>query len=371
MKFNVLQEDFSKALSLTSRFTSNRTQLPVLANILLEAGKNTLQISSTNLEISCLVSIGAQIQKQGVLTVPSRTIADVLNNLPSGQVSLTSSKEQLEIKSQKYKSMVSGMNANDFPSIPKSAGKGVIKIEKQEFSKALQQTLFSVSIDETRPILTGILMFSKANNLYLVATDGFRLSQKQIKFKDLKAFKKVVIPRNVLNEISRMQTEKKDMSFSYKESDSQVIFDMDNVVLSSKILEGEFPNYEGIIPKQTKIKILLDREELKRAIKLASVFARDSANVVKFYLKKGKLEILSESKTSGQQKTSLDIKFEKGKGSKDFEIAFNYRFLEEYLSSIESEEVSIEFSGQNAPGVFTDPKDNSYLHLIMPVKIQA
>lgn len=371
MKFQVLQEELSKALSLTSRFTSTRTQLPVLANLLLEAKKNTLQVSSTNLEVSCLVSVGARVAKEGALTVPSRTVVDIVSNLPTGTISLEAQKEQMKIKSQKFESVISGMNANDFPSIPKSAGKGIVKISKQLFTNALQQTLFAVSIDETRPILTGVLMFSKKNSMYFVSTDGFRLSQKRISIKNLKSFKKIIIPKNILNEIFRIPTEKEEIEFSYKEKDSQVIFDLDDVVLSSKILEGEFPNYENIIPKQTRLKILTDKEEFKRATKLASVFARDSANVVKIGVEKDKLNVFAESKTAGQQKTSLDIKIEKGRVSKAFEIAFNYRFLEDFLNSVEGEHVLIEFSGQNAPGIFTDPKDNTYLHLIMPVKIQG
>jgi len=369
MKLSVLQEDFSKALNFASRFSSSRTQLPVLANIKLEAKKNRLVLMSTNLEISSVVKIGAQIEKEGSVTVPSRVMTDIVQNLPSGALNINVDKEKIEISTSSFKGSVSGMNDDDFPNVPVSAGTKKLKLDKDVFGEVLSQTLYSVSTDETRPVLTGMLVVIGKSSLVFASTDGFRLSQKKINVKNSGDSGNVIIPKNILGEIMRLSNDFDEISFSIKKKDNQIVFEAGEIVVSSRILEGEFPDYKSIIPKSSKLRVIVDKEELQRSVKLASVFARESDNVVKFLLKKDKLEVLADSKTSGKQKTSLDVKTEKG--SVDVEIAFNYRFLEELLNSIKGEEVVMELTDSKSPGVFTDPKDASYLHLIMPVKVQG
>ncbi len=369
MKLQVLQENFSKALSTASRFTSTRAQLPVLSNILLSAKKTKLLVSATNLETSISISVGAKVKKEGEITVPSRVITDIVSNLPPDTINLAVAKEQIKIDTQNFDSSVAGMNSADFPAIPLTAGKGSIKLEKENFITALSQVVFAASIDETRPILTGVLFIYKKGKLILVATDGFRLSQKKISLKASQKAQNVILPKTALSELSRLSSDEETIDFSLRKDDNQVVFGVGGTILASRILEGEFPDFEKIIPKESKIKIDLDKEELFRAVRLASVFARDSANVVRLNVGKGFLKLSAESQAAGSQEAKVDAKVE-GQVSKDFEIAFNYRFLEDFLNAVSSDEVQVEFSAPNAPGIFTDPKDPNYLHLIMPVKIQ-
>lgn len=369
MKLQVLQENLSKALVDASRFASIKAQLPVLGNIALSAKKTKLLISSTNLEISIATSIGAKVEEDGDITIPAKTITEAISNLPSGPVALESEKEQLKIKSQNFSLNTLGMNSSDFPSIPTSLDeKDSLVFSKEEFLSALSSVIFATSQDETRPVLTGVLFIFDKDSLVLVATDGFRLSQRKIKLDEQKGkldIDRLILPKSVLSEITRLS--KEEILFSYKKSDNQVLFGIGDSVVSSRVLEGSFPDFDKIIPKSSNTKILLDKEELLRAVKLASIFARDSANVVKLEVKKGVLSLSSESHTSGSQKGGVDAKVE----GEDIEIAFNYRFLEDYLNSVKGDEVKIEFSGSNAPGVFTDTEDSDYLHLIMPVRIQG
>jgi DNA polymerase-3 subunit beta len=151
--------------------------------------------------------------------------------------------------------------------------------------------------------------------------------------------------------------------------EKQVIFGIGDTVLTSRLLEGEYPDFAKIIPKSSSIKVLLDKEEFVRAVKLASIFARESANIVKIKVLKDSVNVSAESSAAGSQETKVDAKVESGE--KDFEISFNYRFVEEFLHSVGGEEVKMEFSSVSAPGVFTDTSDSSYLHLIMPVKVQG
>lgn len=370
MKLQVLQENLAQALNITSRFASSRAQLPVLANVLFNTKKNKLLVSATNLEISVCISVGAKVQKQGEITIPARTITDLVSNLQSGSLNIESEKEILSITSSNFSSKLSGMNSSDFPEVPKEIGKSELNLPSDSIISALSQVLFAASIDETRPVLTGVLFIIETNKLILVATDGFRLSQKKLSIKNSKkatGSQKMILPKNALAELLRLIDTDENIKFSFKKNENQVVFGIDQAVLASRIIDGEFPDFERIIPKDTNVTIEVDREELLRGVKLASVFARDAANVVKVTLGKSSLSLSAESSLAGSQKSRIDAKID-GKVGKEFEIAFNYRFLEDFLQSAKGEAVQIEFSSPNAPGVFTDPGDKDYLHLIMPVR---
>ena len=290
-------------------------------------------------------------------------------------MNLSSDKEHLKITTGNFSSTLAGMNSSDFPSVPQVVGGNAITFPKVDFLKSLTSTLFAASTDEPRPVLTGVLLIfdtsGKKNILTFVATDGFRLSKKQMRLDakiSISIQERLILPKNSLSELLRLSSEEENLKFTFSEKESQIIFGVGESVLSSRIIEGEFPDYERIIPKETVSKLTLDREELHRAVKLASVFARDAANVVKLTVGKDFLEISAENSQSGSQEMKIDAKVE-GDG-KNLKIAFNYRFLEDFLNSVGGEEIQIELGGPNSPGVFTDSKDPDYLHLIMPVRIQ-
>lgn len=369
MNLQVLQENLIKALSVCSRFSSSKVQLPVLANILFKTNKNKLTLSATNLETSISINIGAKVLKEGDITVPARVITEIISNLNKGQIDLESEKEVLKIKTSAFESSVSGLNSSDFPKIPNETGADSLEIVSRDFLDALASVLFAVSSDETRPQLTGVLMIFGKEYLTLVATDGFRLSQKRIKNKGSKEEKKFILPKNVLSELLRI-VESDSINLSYKRTDNQIIFGFDDVVLSSRIIEGEFPDFERIIPKETKIKVQLDKDDFLRSVKLAGVFARDAANVVKLTVSKDSFEVSAESSRSGSQKNQLDAKIDMDL-PESVTIAFNYRFLEDFLNAVKGEIVRLEFSDSNAPALFLDEKDTNFLHIIMPVRLQT
>lgn len=374
MKLKILQENLNEAFHITSRFTSSHVQLPVLANVLLSARNNKLLVSATNLEMSVSITLGAQVEGEGEITVPSRIITDLVSNLPLGTISLESEKEQLIISGEEFKSNISGMNSSDYPSLPKEIGKTSLNLENKALIEGLSQVLFAVSTDETRPFLTGILFVFKGKEALIVATDGFRLSRKKITLDSNIKEEKIIIPKGILGELSRL-LKSENVKFEYRKDDKQVVFAVDKMILASRVIEGEFPDFERIIPKTSNIKVFVDKEELLRAVKLASVFAREAANVVKIIIRKDAIELAAESQLSGSGENKVDAKVEFLEGDYDddkkLSIAFNYRFLEDFVNSVTGEEVQIGLNDPNSPGVFTDPKDSNYLHLIMPVRIQS
>lgn len=384
MKLQVLQENLNKAINLASRFTSNRTQLPILGNILLKIKGNKLNISSTNLEISVSISIGSKIDKEGEISIPSKVFTELIANLPKETLTLEAEKEQLKISTPNFSSNVLGMNTSDFPKIPAMVHKEKgVTLPKDGFSKALSKVLFASSIDETRPTLTGVLFVLDKGTLSLVATDGFRLSLVNLKSPVSNLAPKAVtlsrfiLPKGILSEVGRIEADE-NIYLELVEKEKQAVFEIGDTILSSRLLEGEFPDYEKIIPKTSTCKILVDKEDLLRAVKLSAPFARDNANILKLRIKNEELIISAESSQVGNQEMKMDARVEISgawptssvEKSGGFEIAFNYKFLEDFLGSVDGDEVKIEFSEVDKLGVFTDPTDPNYLHLIMPVKIQ-
>ncbi|KKR87170.1 MAG: polymerase III subunit beta protein [Candidatus Woesebacteria bacterium GW2011_GWB1_41_10] len=294
MKLAILQENLEKSIALASRFTSSRTQLPILGNILLRASKTKLLIASTNLEISVSDAIGAKVEEEGEIAVPSKTFSELVSNLPKETVNLKSEKEQLNISTSSFSSTVLGMNTSDFPKIPASVNKEKsISLPKTIFSNALSKVLFAVSSDETRPILTGVLFTFNKEGLTLVATDGFRLSLvKTNQLMNKSTNYQFVVPRTILFEIGRVSED--EILLEFREKDKQVVFGVGDTVFSSRLLEGTFPDWEKIIPKTSSYKVTVDKEDLLRAVKLASIFARDNANIVKLIIDKEQVIIKAE-----------------------------------------------------------------------------
>ena len=372
MKFTIFQKKFSEGLSIALRFTTSKAQLPVLGNICLNVKEGKLFLSSTNLEMSVLLSTVVKDSVDGSITVPAKLLYEVVSNLGSDTVEVESEKEQMLIKSGNFSSRLSGMNASDFPAVPESVSKESLNINSKTLTSTLPKILFSVSLDETRPTLTGVLIEISKDNITFVATDGFRLSKKILPQKTGNEVK-MILPKGIVMELGKL-AKGENILLDLKKEDSQVVFQTDSIFLSSRVIEGDFPDYEKIIPKSHNIKINVGRGDLMQAVKLASVFARDSSNIVKFAVGKNSLKLLAESSQSGSQENSIDVKVEVEDkevfGEKgEFVIAFNYKYLEDFVNSVEGDSVDILFTDPNSPGVFLDSGDKDYLHLIMPVRI--
>lgn len=366
MKFTILQENFKSAVNLASHFITNKVQLPILGNIYIKADKTNINLQATNLENSISINLAAKVEKEGEITVNGKTLNDIISNLGSGNLEIEVDKEQILISKDKFKSKILGVNSSDFPKTTTLSTKQTFSIDLEEFNKSLSKTLFSVSNDETRPILTGVLLLNSKDGCFLVSTDGFRLTEVNLILKEELPYFKIVIPRSILNELSKTN-EKGQLNVFIDKENNQILFNLENITFSSRLIEGEFPDYKKIIPTTSIGEVIVDKEELEKAIKLASVFAREGGNIVKLKIEENQLIVVAESSTSGNQETQIEVKikdFEK----KDFEIMFNFRFIEEAVKVIESGEVQIQFSENNKATKFLDTKNKKFLHIIMPIK---
>lgn len=375
MKAICLQENLKTAFNIASRNVASQPQLPVLANILIKTEKNKIKLSATNLSQSINLWINAKVEKKGDITVPAKIISEFVNSLPPGKLQLVAEKENFKISSGKFKAIFNGLAASEYPTLStiketKAKKKKYISLQLpfSQLSQAILQTAFAAATDESRPVLTGVLWQAKKNTLSLAATDGYRLSLKKLKLKipqkiDLKEF---VVPANALQEIIRLEGGKEAVEMLIVPGGKQVIFGLDDLEIISQLLEGEYPDFTKIIPQAGETKIILDREEFLQAVQISSIFAREAANIIKFEIQNGKLKISANSPQLGGNESLLEVKTQ-GKPNK---IAFNSRFVLDFLKSIQAEEIEMEMASPTSPVIFSSPKNQTYRHIIMPVRVQ-
>lgn len=369
MKISLLQENLNKGLTTVSRSVSSKATLPILSNILLSTDKGGLRLSATNLETGLNLWLGAKIEEEGSLCIPAKLLTEFVSSLPSQKVDLETKDNNLIVSCQGFKATFTGMSSGEFPQIP-HAESDAVTFEKKEFLEAINQVVFAASTDEGRPALTGVLLKPQEGQVSLVATDGYRLSVKTLKA-NLKIENPIIVPAKTLTEVARIVSDKgdeiKEISLSLAENQSQVVFSFPQAELASRLIEGEFPNFEKIIPEKFEIKASFDREELLRAVKIASVFAREQANIVKLTFADDKIKVNAETSQMGSSEIELPAKTSSG----SLEIAFNYRFLMDFLNAGSGQEVVFEALGALNPGSFKITGDMSFFHIIMPVRIQS
>ena len=374
MKVLTLQESLSKGLSLVSRVVSSKAQLPILSNILLATDKGRLKFSATNLETGINYWLGAKIEKEGAISVPAKTLTEFVSLLPPEKVQLEVKDSTLNIVSGSYSANLVGLPASEFPVVPSLKEEKTFSFSPEELLKGISQTIFAASQDEGRPVLTGVLFQLKDEDLILVATDGYRLSFRKMRagknLKEVKEFQRgLIIPARVLGELEKIiggSQQKEEISLAITSSSNQIIFVTPEAEIVSRLIEGSFPEFEKIIPEKWETKVVLEKESFLRAVRTASIFARESANIVKFKIQNSKFKISANAPQVGDNLIELEAKQEGEENS----IAFNSRFILDFLNSTQANEISFEMTTPLNPGIFRPVGDSSYFHIIMPVRVQ-
>lgn len=370
MKIQILQENLHKGLNIASRSISSKAQLPILANILFKTDGSRLQLSSTNLETGIALWLGAKVEKEGEITIPAKVLAEIVSLLPAGRIDLEVKDSVLKVSSEGYEANLNGIAASEFPKLPTYSPESLFSLPAEKLLYAINQVAFAAATDEGRPVLTGVLFKIQGKSLSLVATDGYRLSLKTIELENESPEEvSLLLPAKTLLEVARIIGEEKTekmIKMGFTKEQNQVVFVFSEMELFSRVIEGEFPNYERIIPQSYTTKATIDRDNFNRAVKVVSIFARDSANIVKLKITDNLMEMSANSPQVGENKNSFEIQSE-GEGG---EIAFNYRFLQGFLNAVPEGEVTIEMTGSLNSGVFRHVGDESFLHVIMPVRLQ-
>jgi len=373
MKVSILQENLSKGLNIVNRFILPRAQLPILNNFLIKTEQGRLKLSATNLETGINLWLGAKVEKEGEICVPAKNLTEYISLIPPQKINLEVEKNFLKITSESYQANFISLAASEFPLIPTLKKKPEISLNNKDLALAISQVAFAAAQDEGRPALTGVLFKIKKDRLILAATDGFRLSVKEISGlksgEEGKLQKELIIPARALIEVGKIISEageENNLGLTITPESNQIIFSTSEVEIISRLIEGKFPDFEKIIPEKSKTQVTIETEGLLQAVRAASIFAREAANIINFEIKGSKLEVSSNNPQLGENKVTLEAKTE-GEGGK---IAFNSRYLLDFLNSVKSDLVSFEMTTSLNPGIFKPTNDKSYLHIIMPIRIQ-
>jgi len=373
MKVSCLQENLAKGLSIVSRAVSTRSTLPVLANVLIATDDGRLKLSATNLEVVITCWIGAKVEEEGAITIPARTFGDLIGALPQERVdmALNEQTQTIHISCARTEANIKGIDAQEFPLVPQPDQERRIRVEADVLKQMISQVAFAAATDDTRPMLSGVSTRFEDSRLMMAATDGFRLSVRSAHipgFVDEPV--SVTIPARALNEVARVVSEDTDAVYiSLPNGRNQVIFDMDSVVLVSQLIDGNFPDYDPIIPKRHMTRTVLNTAEFRKACRTAEIFARESSHTARVRVEPGDeitpayAVVAATSAETGDNVAQIDASVE----GDPIEIAFNVKYMNDVLAVIDTPQVALETTTPMEPGVIKPVGDNDFLHIIMPM----
>ena len=371
MKFKSAQNVLMAAIQTVEGAVATKTTLPILSNILLEAQKGKLIFSSTDLDIGIIYQADADIIEDGTITIPAKRFSDIVKELPEGQISVTVRKNyNMVIDCGSCSFRLIGLPKEEFPAIPKFNNKESVTLEQSLLKKILKKVSFAMSRDETRYVLNGTLFFLKNKILRLVATDGRRLALAEIKTNLNLDKKEVIIPTKTINELNKILKDEGAVTIYF--SENQVAFELNNTIIISRLIEGEFPNYEQVIPKEKakdeSEKITIEKSNFLAAIKRASLFTSPDSQSIKIDVFKNKLVISKMTPDIGEVKDEIVMDY---KGN-ELTVGFNPHYLVDVLKVLNEDNVDFELINADKPGVFREKLEGDngfYVYIVLPMQL--
>ncbi len=371
MKISILQNKLKEGLNIIGRATSRSATLPILKNVLLRTEDNFLNLSATDLEIGIKWWTLVKVEKEGSTTVPYGSFSSFMNFLPDEQVDISVENNNLSLKCKDYRTQLNGMDPEEFPIIPEVEESNRITLSSDALCEGLMQIIDVPSLSKVKPEISGVLFLFKGKELKLVATDSYRLAEKKISFKEKEDDFSFIIPQRTAREvINILKDTGKDVEIVFGEN--QVLFkvkmeefDHSYIEITSKIIEGNYPDYESIIPAELKTQIVMNREEFLNKIKAASVFTSKVNEInLQFIPEEGEVVVKSSNTDLGNYEAKVKGRSE----GEETAISFNYRFLVDGLSNIKSSEVIFEVNDENSPGILRPVGKDDFLYVVMPIK---
>lgn len=366
MKVSIKQEVFTKALNSASRVTTNKAGLPILSNILLRTDGSRLLVAATNLELASTHYVNAKILAPGEITVPARLISEFVANLPKEMITLNVENKRVTLECKGYSSTINGVDTTDFPELPTIDEKESVQysLRVDDFKKAVSQTIFASSHDSARPVLTGVFWHSFEKGLYLVGTDGYRLSEHRMI--DTESDLSAIVPTTALQEVMRSivdDIEMVDVLFD----EAQVRFRLNDTEITSRLIDGKYPDYRKLIPSNTDTHFTLPTSDVLRTTKIAALFARSSGGSITITADadQNTFSIASIASEVGENSSELQTDITGVSGT----ITLNSKYIIEALGVLSDDMVEIGFSGKLAPCIIKPKKTTEhFLHIIMPLK---
>ncbi|GCE10295.1 DNA polymerase III subunit beta [Tengunoibacter tsumagoiensis] len=375
MKLTCKQQDLSRGLSVVSHAVSSRSTLPILANILMTTDQGRLKLSATNLEIGINCWIEADVQEEGTTTVPAKTFSDLVNSLTQGQVGLTIPEDSttINVKSERSNANIKGMDASEFPLIPSAEGdEAPIILEAGQLKEMIAHVVFAAADEDSRPVLTGILVEVANEKVSFAAADSFRLALRVAPLPGHSdSHSSILIPARTLAELARILPSEGPVQMVVTPNRSQVLFHTDQVDLVSRLIEGSFPNIRAAIPKEYTTRAVVETKEFAAAVKTVTPFARDSSNIARIKIsgggadgqEPGLLTIEATAEDVGSNVTTINAAVD----GPEQQIIFNVKYLTDILSVMDTPEVALELITAARPGVLKPVSATEYTYVIMPM----
>jgi DNA polymerase-3 subunit beta len=359
-----------QALQTVSRAISTRTTLPILNNVLLETGDEGLVLTATNLELGIRKRIPAEVAEEGSTTAPARLLTDFVASLPEDplEMALDPSTQTLSVRCGRFDTHVKCIEADEFPPGSRPEDGDRLSIPLEGLLRAIEQTAMAASSDEARPVLTGELLHLQGRRLLLVATDGHRLAERKLEASaaDEGLEARLIVPARTLGELPRaFRGEAGEVEVVIGQTRNQVVFRCGSVEVTSSLIDGTYPNYAQVIPHKSSTTIQVPTAELTRTVRTVSLFARDSANVIRIRAQAGAIVLSAITNEVGDSRAELEAEVE---GS-ELQIAFNARYLLDALGAMDGEQVELRFDGPLSPGLIKPPGTEDYRYVIMPVRV--
>lgn len=378
MKVSCLQENLQRALGQVSRAVATKTALPVLSNVLITTHDGRLKIAATNLEIGITTWIAANIEDEGKITVDARLLGEFVATLPNDAVQMTANATgtSLAVQSGRDKAAINGIDAEDFPVIP-AVGEDALSVEidGQLLREMIGQVEFAAASDESRPVLAGVLLRLEGDSVTLAAADGFRLAVREGKLSSHVAEKvDVIVPAKAMRELARIIADQTDpIRLAITPNHSQLLVRVGETEFLSRLIEGTFPDYRQIVPREFNTKVEVGRDPLLNAVRRAGYFARDNNDVVRIAINPGEsdapgtIEVSATAAERGNSQSFVDATI----GGPELQVAFNSRYLVDVLGVIRQGQVTLGLNGANQAGIVRQSGNEEYTHVIMPMVIGA
>lgn len=365
MDIQITQPKLSGALNILSRVATSRSALPILANVLVKTKDSNLYLSATNLEVAITHRTPCKVAKDGAVTVPARLAHDFVSSLPKDEtIRLLFDKSKLMISAGGYKSSIQGASASDFPALPELGNGQAIKVPVNELKNVLSKVVVAASHDETRPVLGGVLFHINKGELFMASTDGYRLAEvklMEVAQDELEA----IVPLSTLQDVQKIIQDSDEDTIQMQFSEGQFGITTSDTTLVSRLIDGEYPRYQQLIPSQSDIEVEVERDALLTAAKLAGLFARESGGSITLSASSSDNTLAVNSVASQVGDNSSVIK---AKVQGDGQVVLNVRYLLEALNTFEGQTINFRFSGSIAPCVLSSPEDPGYQHIVMPLK---
>ena len=358
-------ENLKKSLGITSRVSNGSSTLPVLNNILLKTDQGMLKLSSTNLEIGVNTWLRCKVEEEGGVSVPSKTLTDLIANLPNDKITLKLEGNLLLIESGGYQTKIKGLGVDEFPLIPEVDQTTLIEIPGKDLKEAISQVAFAAAYSETQPEISGVLFSFEGDRLKIVATDRYRLAEKNILIKAQSINKNLIIPNKAIQELSKLLSGEESEIVHMFIAQNQIMFKTNETEIISRLIDGQYPDYKHIIPDQFNTEIECQTADIVSAMRTAGIFTQTGNNVSLEYKEPDFLLAQSSSGELGESKVNITSKVKGEEGV----IIFNHRYILDGLSSIGTKTIILKIINDNSPTVICSKELPGYLYLVMPIKI--